>query len=126
MNVFCSEVSTSVSIVHHDLRKAKDRLKPQSTRMQAWWGIMCLAQSAPTYNGLEGDADLRLRATGDTSVDEIVAAAAPAAGSRADAANQLWANLVSAWVEYGERDPITCATTTISGRFVSFAGGLGS
>jgi hypothetical protein len=74
-----------------------------------WYGLMCMAQSGQTYNGLEADAGLNIRANGEQTIEEVIASASPAKASRLDVLNQLWANLLSVWVEYGERDPIKCA-----------------
>jgi hypothetical protein len=74
-----------------------------------WYGIMCMAQSSRTYNGIEIASDINVKNTGNRTLEELIATRKPAEGSRLDATNQLWANLVSAWVEYGERAPVLCA-----------------
>jgi hypothetical protein len=74
-----------------------------------WYGIMCMAQSGRTYNGLEVDLDINVKNTGNKTLEELIVSKKPSEGSRLDATNQLWAHLVSAWLEYGERAPVQCA-----------------
>ena len=70
-----------------------------------------MAQSAPSYTGLEGDPTFDF--SGSDADVALVAAAAPAPASRLDAAGQLWSNLVSAWLEAGSRKPVECASSEL-------------
>ena len=74
-----------------------------------WYGLMCVAQSSATYNGLEQNVNVDLRGLGNMTTEEVIKNAMPEEASRLDATQQLWGNLLSAWLDYGERAPVQCA-----------------
>jgi hypothetical protein len=115
---FCmlSRLPTSIQAGGQYAKQAEDA---SAMLLQVWWGLMCMAQSATSFNGLESAAGLDIRSTGGRSVAEIIATSPPAKGSRADAAAQLWGNLVAAWVEYGERGPVRCALLVVIAALVA-------
>lgn len=78
-----------------------------------WYGLMCMAQSSATYNGLEQNVNIDLRGLGNQTTEELILATKPEDASRLDVTQQLWANLLSAWVEYGERAPVQCAPASL-------------
>jgi hypothetical protein len=65
---------------------------------------MCMAQSGKTYNGLEADIDLDLTGVTGADLEKLILTQPPSKGSRLDALNQLWANLISIWIS--EKGPV--------------------
>lgn len=79
--------------------------------MQVWWATMCIAQSALSFNGLEGGIGLNL--VPGLTLDEAIALTPPEKGSRAEAAGQLWNSLLSSWIAFDDMRGITCASASM-------------
>lgn len=87
-----------------------------------WWGMLCMAQSAPEYSGLEEEANLLVprQVAGGAEDDEFIAFLLDQEFKRAtrgEAAQQIWKQFVLPWITFDgalkENTPqnvrITCA-----------------
>lgn len=70
-----------------------------------WWGMLCMAQSAPKYSGLEDEATLSVGPPGadvrnnDQYIDFLLTQPFQN-GTRGEAMQQIWEQFVYPWITY--------------------------
>jgi hypothetical protein len=63
-----------------------------------FFGLVCMAQSAPSATGLETKANLDLEFRNGATVEDLLISQGPLPGTRLETLGQLWANFVQSWV----------------------------